>query len=265
MPRIKRLGFPAGAALAALAGLLLLSSPVGAATRTVHVGQGGSNFVDEVSGSSVSTIQVGDTINWVWEGTMQHSVTSGFCARGGGGGGYGGGGDVCTDAGRWPSSGLHGAGYTYSQTFSTQGTFSYYCAFHESAMQGSVVVQPAVTTGPCVTDANTLCLNSGRFKVTAHWTRPDGSQGEGTGVPLTADSGYFWFFDSTNIEAIVKVLNGCGLPNPSYWVFAAGLTNVAVHVTVTDTVTGVVYARDNAQGSAFVPIQDTAAFPTSCP
>jgi len=87
---------------------------------------------------------------------------------------------------------------------------------------------------------------------------------DGNAVPLTDDSGYFWFFDPTNIEAVTKVLNGCGLDN-AYWVFAAGLTNVKVHLTVTDTQTGNVYTRDNAQGSAFQPIQDTAAFPASCP
>src|SRR5258705_337236 len=79
MKRTARFGFPASAALAALAGLLALEGAAGAATRTVHVGRGGSQFVDDVSGTNVSTIQVGDTINWVWEGTMEHSVTSGTC------------------------------------------------------------------------------------------------------------------------------------------------------------------------------------------
>lgn len=265
MPRTARFGFPTAAALATLAGLLALEGPAGAATAwTVHVGRGGTQFVDEASGTNISTVQVGDTINWVWEGTMMHSVTSGSCTRGGGGGGYGGyGGDVCTDAGRWPTTGLQSSGFTFSQTFSTPGTFSYYCAQHQSAMTGTVVVQPA-TAGACVVDEHTLCLNAGRFQVRAHWARPDGSEGEGTGIPLTADSGYFWFFDSTNIEVVVKVLNGCALTD-AYWVFAAGLTNIAVDLTVTDTATGAVYTRNNAQGFAFAPVQATTAFPTSCP
>ena len=29
------------------------------------------------------------------------------------------------------------------------------------------------------------------------------------GVPLTSDSGYFWFFDADNIELVVKVLDAC--------------------------------------------------------
>jgi plastocyanin len=254
----------AGAAfLAALAALFLLDDLARAATWTVHVGRGGTHFVDDTSGTSNSTVTAGDTVTWVWEGPMQHSVTSGTCDHGGGGGYYGDGGGGCSDAGRWPSTGFHGAGFTFSQTFLTAGTFGYYCAMHLGAMTGTIVVQPA-TTGPCSQGEHTLCVNGGRFSVTAHWTKPDGSEGDGTGVPLTEDSGYFWFFDPSNIEAVAKVLNGCAINN-GYWVFAAGLTDVAVHLTVTDMATGARYTRDNPQGTAFDPIQDTSAFPSSCP
>lgn len=235
-----------------------------AAERIVHVGQGGTKYVDEASGTKVSTINVGDTITWNWEGDMSHSVTAGTCTDNGGGGGYyGGGGGSCTANHAW-QSGLHAAGFTFSQTFTGVGTFSYYCDAHGSAMTGKVVVQAATTTGPCEPEPETLCLNEGRFQVKAEWEKPDGSSGHGTGVKLTGDSGYFWFFDPANIEVVAKVLNGCAITN-SYWVFGAGLTNVSVHLVVTDTQTGAVYTRDNSQGSAFQPVQDTAAFPSSCP
>ena len=239
-----------------------------AAERIVHVGQGGTKYVDEASGTKVSTINVGDTITWVWEGDMSHSVTAGTCTdNGGGGGGYGGGGGgggSCTAGTTWPSTGLHAAGFTCSNTFNAVGSFSYFCDRHQSAMTGKVVVQVATATGPCVLEPETLCLNGGRFKVQAEWDKPDGSSGHGTGVQLTGDSGYFWFFDPANIEVVAKVLNGCGITN-SYWVFGAGLTNVAVHLVVTDTQTGAIYTRNNSQGSAFQPILDTGAFPSSCP
>jgi len=61
---------------------------------------------------------------------------------------------------------------------------------------------------------------------------------------------------------VVKVLNGCGVDS-NYWVFAGGLTNVQVVMTVTDTQTGAVKTYVNPQGQAFRPIQDTAAF--ACP
>ncbi|MEP6801645.1 MAG: hypothetical protein ABJC07_06900, partial [Acidobacteriota bacterium] len=90
-----------------------------------------------------------------------------------------------------------------------------------------------------------------------------GTSGQGRAVPLTSDTGYFWFFSSTNIEMVVKVVNGCGFNN-RYWVFAGGLTNVEVMLTVTDTQTGAVKTYVNPANTAFLPIQDTTAFGT-CP
>ncbi len=116
----------------------------------------------------------------------------------------------------------------------------------------------------CTPDATTLCLNDNRFRVTASWRKNDGTIGDGTAIPLTADSGYFWFFNSANIELVVKALNACSINPPHYWVFAAGLTNVEVTMTVTDTQTGSSNVYTNPLGTAFVPIQDTSAFAT-CP
>jgi PKD repeat protein len=131
---------------------------------------------------------------------------------------------------------------------------------------GSIAYPVTVTQGPSNCDktvATNLCLNGGRFKVSVNWTKPDNTTGSGTAVPLTDDSGYFWFFDSTNIEAVVKVLNGCGLGG-HYWVFLAGLTNLQATVTVVDTNNGTAKPYNNPQGVAFAPVQDTNAFAT-CP
>jgi PKD repeat protein len=125
-------------------------------------------------------------------------------------------------------------------------------------------VNVKATTDACLTSTTVLCLNGGRFQVSANWTKSDGSSGSGTGIKLTDDSGYFWFFDPANIEMVTKVLNGCAITN-AYWVFAAGLTNVQVNWSVIDTSTGVVFTQQNEQGVAFAPVQSTNAFPTSCP
>lgn len=116
---------------------------------------------------------------------------------------------------------------------------------------------------PCVAGATTLCLNGGRFGVTA--TFDAGASGSGTAqvVPVTDDTGFLWFFSAANVEAVVKVLNGCALGG-HYWVFAGGLTDVNVTITVTDSQTGAHQNYTNPQGTAFLPIQDTAAFST-CP
>jgi streptogramin lyase len=115
----------------------------------------------------------------------------------------------------------------------------------------------------CESGATTMCLNSGRFRVTADWRKADGTTGQGQAVPLTPDSGYFWFFNSANIEAVVKVLNACSV-NDRYWVFGAGLTNVEVTLRVVDTETGSSKTYVNALGTAFQPVQDASAFET-CP
>lgn len=117
--------------------------------------------------------------------------------------------------------------------------------------------------GGCTPNATTLCLNNGRFRVTATFATNAGQSGNGMAVSETTDTGMFWFFSANNIEMILKVVNGCAL-NSRYWVFAGGLTNVAVTMTVTDTANGTVRTYSNPQGTAFQPIQDTSAFAT-CP
>lgn len=112
---------------------------------------------------------------------------------------------------------------------------------------------------PCVPGPTRLCLNDGRFLVETRWKTAQ-DEGQGMAVPLTNDTGFFWFFASSNVEMVVKVLDACGLG--SYWVFAGGLTNVEVETTVTDTFTGAVKTYLNPQGTTFQPIQDTSAFPT---
>ena len=106
-----------------------------------------------------------------------------------------------------------------------------------------------------------MSLDNG-YRVTALW-RSATASGVAHAIGLTGDTGYFWFFDAGNVEAIVKVLNACGL-NSRYWVFASGLTNVEVTLRVTDTFNGITKTYLNPLGTAFQPVQDTTAFAT-CP
>src|SRR5687768_1080404 len=115
----------------------------------------------------------------------------------------------------------------------------------------------------CAPTDTALCLNASRFQLEVAWKDFGNRTGVGHAVPLTSDTGYFWFFDSANVEMVVKVLNGCGTNN-RYWVFAAGLTDVRVRITMTDTLRGVTKQYNTPQGTAFQPIQDTGAFAT-CP
>ena len=132
-----------------------------------------------------------------------------------------------------------------------------------SNSSSKVVVVSTGGATTCVAGGQTLCLSNGRFQVTAQWEKSDGTFGAGNAVPLTSDSGYFWFFDPSNIEMVAKVLGACGV-NQNYWVFSAGLTNVKVTLFVLDTSNGISEQYLNPLGAAIVPIQDTSAFAT-CP
>jgi hypothetical protein len=116
----------------------------------------------------------------------------------------------------------------------------------------------------CTPTATSMCLSNNRFRVEATFQAPGQPVGTAQAVKLTEDTGYLWFFSSTNVEVVVKVLNACIPQFNRYWVFAGGLTNVRVVLTVTDTKTGAIKTYTNPQGAAYQPIQDTFAFNT-CP
>jgi lysyl endopeptidase len=123
---------------------------------------------------------------------------------------------------------------------------------------------PAVVDpGTCKPDLNTLCLKGNRFKVQATYEALDGQAGPAKVVQLTDETGYLWFFADTNVEVVLKVLDACSYVQ-KYWVFAGGLTDVHVVITVTDTKTTTVKTYTNPQKTKFLPVQDTSAFAT-CP
>jgi hypothetical protein len=125
--------------------------------------------------------------------------------------------------------------------------------------------QPAIASeGNCVANARTLCLFSGRFEVKIDFETAQGATGDGQAIPLTDESGYFWFFDDANVELVIKVIDACDF-NDRYWVFAGGLTNVETHLTVRDTQhPGAVFTSINPLNQDFAPILDGNAFAT-CP
>lgn len=70
------------------------------------------------------------------------------------------------------------------------------------------------------------------FGVTVDWKAPSGQTGQGIAVPLTNESGYFWFFDPGNAEVTIKILDGRPV-NGHWWVFLASMTDVEHTVLVT--------------------------------
>ncbi len=132
-----------------------------------------------------------------------------------------------------------------------------------SAYSNEASATTNATAGDCVESTNALCLANERFRITTSYRSHQGATGLGARADLTADTGYFTFFNPNNVEAVIKVLNGCPV-NQRYWVFAAGLTDVEVVLTVVDTQSGRAKTYFNPIGTKFAPIQDTSAFAT-CP
>ena len=114
-----------------------------------------------------------------------------------------------------------------------------------SVPHGSGAFQSTASTAaaePCAAGPTTLCLNQGRFKVeVAYVGDPSGS---GQAVPLTSDTGAFWFFQSSNLELMIKILDGRTI-NEHFWVFYGALSDVEYTITVTDTETGAVKTYHN--------------------
>jgi hypothetical protein len=115
----------------------------------------------------------------------------------------------------------------------------------------------------CLPAPGTLCLQHGRFRVTATWRDFGGRTGAADARTLPGDtSGLLSFFDPANAELTVKTLDGCGV-NDRWWVFVAAGSTVEYDVTVEDLVAGGRRTYHNALGVAPPLVDDTSAF--ACP
>ena len=112
----------------------------------------------------------------------------------------------------------------------------------------------------CFSNERVLCLNGGRFQASVAWffSRETPLAGIGRTLPLTSDTGAFWFFTPNNIELVVKVVDGRPL-NGKFWVFVGTLTDGNWVVTIRDTQTGAVRFYQSAV-DAMRSLADTDAF-----
>ena len=86
-----------------------------------------------------------------------------------------------------------------------------------------------------------LLLHDGLFQVFVDWSTPDGAlKGKGYGVWMTRESGYFWFFNGSNPEVYVKIIDGTPV-NGHWWVFISSTTNLEFKVTVRQFVGDVIF------------------------
>ena len=117
----------------------------------------------------------------------------------------------------------------------------------------------------CAEGRTRSCMQKGRFLVEARVSYVDGAGTPVNDAPARVEdvglgdtSSLFHFFDRSNPELLVKILDGCGV-NGKYWVFGSAATDLDYSVLVTDNATGVTlpYRRNGANPL----INDAEAFP----
>ena len=91
-------------------------------------GQGMVNIQNFAFNPGTITVRVGQQVVWVNNDSAPHTSTSGSCS-----------GNTCTPAPGWDSGTLN-PGQSFAFTFTTAGTFTYFCRIHGASMQGTVVV-----------------------------------------------------------------------------------------------------------------------------
>ena len=137
---------------------------------------------------------------------------------------------------------------------------------HNGTFSGNLppVLGPPAISSCGSSTVSALCLQ-GKFAIDATWrTGPPGTGVTGN-ASVAVDglgSGIFWFFDASNWEVMVKVIDACALTN-TWWVFSAATTNVYYQMNVTDVQSGQTKIYFNYPGPPAPAVTDTAAFP--CP
>lgn len=200
---MKSLVFSSARGLPATLCLFLLLLQANAATRTVVVGDptvnNGLSFVDAVTQTNSTVINVGDAVHWQWGADpMFHSTTSGTCV-----------GAVCQSTPYWNSREFT-TPHAFDRVFNNPGIFPYFCTVHDSNMVGTMRVLPTPATftlqptaplvgaqplAVAVGDFNgdgkldVAVANSGDNTVTILLGNGDGTFTPASGSPITGFSG----------------------------------------------------------------------------
>jgi hypothetical protein len=111
------------------------------------------SIVDFSFSPGTTTVHVGDTITWTNAGPSPHTATASNGSF---------------------DTGILKKGASASHTFTSPGTFAYYCSVHPF-MHGTIVVLPAATTPPSRTGAG-----EGSSGASSGSTGASGQQGSGT-------------------------------------------------------------------------------------
>jgi hypothetical protein len=119
-------------------------------------------------------------------------------------------------------------GGSYSEHFTLGPLPAGFWTF-EAVVDGNLAARRTLDVEPL---SPTLFLHGGQFHISVDWSTPDGTlKGQGYGVWMTRESGYFWFFSGSNPEVYVKIIDGTPV-NGHWWVFISSTTNLEFKVTV---------------------------------
>jgi hypothetical protein len=110
----------------------------------------------------------------------------------------------------------------------------------------------------CAAASGSVNVQANRFQVSATW----GSGGTPALAQVncgatTDQTAYFYWTDPGNTEVIVKLLDFCSL-NSTWSVYANGVTDREVHITITDRYSGHTWTSTNPLNQGFVLIRDKA-------
>lgn len=104
-----------------------------------------------------------------------------------------------------------------------------------AATATDLIVSNDSESGSCVESDTVMCLRDGRYEATLEWVTPEGEMGSAkVARPRTSDSGLFYFFNYSNWEVLLKVLDGCTF-NGHHWVYAASASDLGMKLVVRDT------------------------------
>lgn len=137
-------------------------------------------------------------------------------------------------------------------------------AFAQNLWSG---VDTGAPTGVCAPDANTLCIGD-RWEIQVAYATEQGGGLAGVGEAVSLESagvtqgGLISFFDATNPELLVKVLDGCDI-NGHYWVMLSAATNVGYTLQVRDVTDGSAWNHVNPDGLLSAAVADVEAEPCS--
>jgi hypothetical protein len=166
-------------------------------------------------------------------------------------------------------------GYVVGQLLGSCGDDPDGCGVDENVLDGAFstsypLLRPYLSPeGPvCIRDADTACLLNGKFKVEVTW-----QTASGTGAAQVmyfngeraenVESVFFWFFNASNFEMGVKMVDACVPPYNRFWAFVSGLTSQGYTVTITKMSTGQTKTYTNAVNEIPTTDADTDAF--TCP